>query len=137
MISYTFSSILWLTLIGLNLAISARLARMYRQDFDIRKLMFIIGLLMCINVYAIAIAGIESFLLARNILEWSPLPLLLAFILTSLHERCKKGSAKCYKFFLTGTAFSIVMFFVPPAVSFSQPVLLAGLTFASLLSIVQ
>ena len=135
MISYTFSSVLWIILIGLDLALSARLARMYRRDSDIRKLMFIIGLLMFINVYAIAIVGIDSFSLARNILEWSPLPLLLAFILTSLLERRKPDSNKFYKFFMAGTAFAIVMFFVPAAANLSQPVLVAGLALAILVSI--
>jgi PAS domain S-box-containing protein len=137
MISNTFSSILWITLIGLDLAISARLARMYRRDSDIRKLMFIIGLLMCISLYVIAIIGIEGFSQAKNILEWTTLPLLLAFILTSLHERFNLDSNKCYKIFMTGTVSTIFLFAIPTSADFSQPFLIAGLTIAILLSVVQ
>jgi PAS domain S-box-containing protein len=118
-------------------AISARLARMYRRDSDIRKLMFIIGLLMCINLYAVAIIGIESFSLAKNILEWATLPLLLAFILTSLRERFNLDSKKCYKIFMTGTVLTIFLFAIPTSADFSQPFLMAGLTIAILLSVVQ
>jgi PAS domain S-box-containing protein len=137
MISNTFLLILWTTVIGLDLIISIRLARMYRRDSDIRKLMFIIGLIMCINFYATALLGIESFPLARNISEWALLPLLLAFILTSLHERFKLDSSKCYKIFMAGTILTIVLFIIPQADSVSQALLLAGLAFAILLSIVQ
>jgi PAS domain S-box-containing protein len=137
MISHELSLILWIALIGLDLAISIVLARKYRRDFDIRKLMFIIGLLMCINVYAIAIAGIESFPQAGNILGWSPLPLLLAFIFTSLHERFGLNSNTCYKFFIFGTVLTIALFVVPMPANSSQPFLLAGVIFGVLLSIVE
>ena len=137
MISYTISSMLWIALIGLDLAISIILSRMYRRDSDIRKIMFIIGLLFCTNVYAVAIIGIESFPQARKILNWSSLPLLLAFILTSLHERINLDSNKCFKFFIIGTVLTIVLFIIPLPVNLSQPFLLAGLIFAILLSIFQ
>jgi PAS domain S-box-containing protein len=137
MISNEWSLSLWIALIGLDLAISTVLARKYRRDFDIRKLMFIIGLLMCINVYAIAILGIESFPQAENILGWSPLPLLLAFIFTSLHERFGLDSKTCYKFFILGTVLTIILFFIPMQTNFSQPFLLAGLTLAVSLCIIE
>jgi PAS domain S-box-containing protein len=137
MISNILSLMLWFTLIVLDLMISIRLARMYRRDSDFRKLMIIIGLIMCIGFYAAASLGIENFPLARNISEWALFPILLAFILTSLHERFKLDSSKCYKIFITGTILAIVYLFIPQADRFSQVFLLAGLAFAILLSIVQ
>jgi PAS domain S-box-containing protein len=137
MISYIWSLVFWTALIGLDLAISIVLAQKYRRDFDIRKIMFIIGLLMCINVYVIAVTGIESFPQARNILGWSPLPLLLAFIFTSIHERFSLDSKTCYKFFMFGTALTIVLSIFPLPAGSSQPVLLAGVIFAVVLSIVE
>jgi len=137
MISISFTLILWATLMGLDLAISILLARMYRRDSDVRKLMFIIGLLFCLNIYAIAIVGVNSFPQANNILEWSPLPLLLAFMFTSLHERFNVDSRKCYRFFMIGIVLTIVLFIIPLPANSSAPFLLAGLAAALLLMLAQ
>jgi PAS domain S-box-containing protein len=137
MITHMFSAALWIILIALDVAISARLAKMYRKDSDTRKLMFIIGLLMCINVHVTAIVGIDSFPIATNISNWAPLPIILAFIFSTLHEKCRPDPTRCYKIFLTGTALTIIMFFVPPAIDFSQPVISAGLVLAAVLTLAQ
>ena len=137
MISYIFPSTLWSILIGLDFTISIRLARMYRRDNDIRKLMFIIGLIMFIHVYAIAIIGAESFSLARNMLEWSPIPLLLAFIFTSSHDVFNVDAKKCYRYFIIGTVVTIILFVIPIPNNSSQPFLITGTVLAVVLSIVQ
>ena len=137
MISFSFTLMLWGALIGLDLSISILLARMYRRDSDIRKLMFIIALLFCLNIYAIAIVGANSFPQANNILEWAPLPLLLAFIFTSLHERFNVDVRKCYRFFMIGVFLTIVLFIVPLPVNSSPPILLVGLAVALTLMFVQ
>lgn len=136
MIPYLFSSILWAALIALDLIITRKLYSMYRRDNDLQKLMFTIGLLICMPVYALAIVGIDSFPLARNVFDWSPLPILLAFGYTLLNDRFSLDIKKCYKLFLVGTAFTVALFFFSPS-NISMPFLLAGLIFAMFLSVVQ
>ena len=129
-------SILWVTLISLDLMIARKLFGMYRKDGDIQKIMFTIGLLTCMPVYALAIMGISSFPFATSIFDWSSLPILLAFIFTLLGNRFNLDLKKSFKLFLAGTFLTFVLFFLPLQ-NVSLFVLLSGLAFAIFLSILQ
>ena len=136
MIPYLFSSILWIGLIALDLLLARKLCSMYHKDGDLRKFMFAIGLLMCTPVYALAIVGIDSFPFSRNIFDWSPLPVLMAFGYTLLCDRFKIDLQKCYKIFSVGTVFTVGLFFFSPP-NISTPFLLTGLIFTIILSVDQ
>ena len=98
--------------------------------------MFTIGLPMCIPVYTLAITGINISILSRNIFDWSPLPVLLAFIFILLYDKFTLNPSKITKIFLLGTALTIGLFFVPLPIS-STPLLITGLIFANILAILQ
>ena len=136
MIDYLYSSILWVILIGLDFLVARRLFFMYRKDRDLRKLMFAIGLATCTPVYFLAFAGIDSFPFSRSIFDWSPLPILLAFVFTLLNERLNLSLKNCFWLFLGGTALTFGLFFLPLP-NLSTPFLIAGLIFAIFLGILQ
>ena len=137
MIPALVSSILWTMLIATDIAIAIRLGRLYRQDSDKRKLMFICGLLLCSFAYFAAILGIDSFPLSRTIFEWCPLPIEFAFILSILNDRFKNNVGKFFNGFLIVMAATIGLFFVPLPPLTSTYVLITGMTFLIVLAIVQ
>jgi PAS domain S-box-containing protein len=133
---YLVSSILWSALCVLNIFIATRMALMYKKDHDLRKLMFVIGLLIISNIYIMAIIGIDGFTFSRRIFDWCTLPLLSAFIFSLLHDRFSTGLNKTFKVFLLSVTFTFLIFFVPLDIS-AIPILTTGLIFALLLAIVQ
>jgi PAS domain S-box-containing protein len=136
MVAPFYFSILWAGLITLDLLIATRLFSLYQNDHDVRKLMFTIGLLMCTPIYVLAIVGIDSSPLARSIFDWSPLPVLLAFLFTLLNDRFKLDLKNCFRLFTVGTSLTFVLFFAPLQ-NASLPVLGVGVIFAILLSLLQ
>src|SRR4030067_3220478 len=110
--TFLFSSIFWGVLIALDLLIARRLVLMYQKDRDVQKLMFIIGLLMCTPVYAFAATGIDRLPIARSVFDWSPLPVLLAFLVTLLSDKFSLDSKKCFRLFVLGTFLTFGLFFV-------------------------
>lgn len=133
---YVISTPLWSILIAFDFLISIKLFLMYKKDSDIRKIMFITGLLACVPIYLVAIIGTNSSQLAENILNWSPLPILLAFILALLCNRLNLDSKKCFKYFILGFIFFLALVLCPVSIN-SPPFLLAGFIFAVSLSLLQ
>ena len=68
------------SLVVLNGIISVRLALMYRKDYDKRKLMFIIGLLLTSHAFLASIQGTNNSSLLRQVFEWCPLPMVFGFL---------------------------------------------------------
>src|SRR5665647_1403504 len=134
--AFSFYKILWVALIILDLILARKLFKMYQKDNDVQKLMFTIGLLMCMPVYALAILGINNFPLSINVFGWSPLPILLAFIFTMLYERFNLELKKIFKLYVFGVLLTFVLFFVPLQ-SMSLLILLSGGVIAIFLSILQ
>ena len=135
-IPYLYSSILWVCLIALDVVIARRLFILYREDLDLRKLMFTIGLLMCTPIYAVAIIGINSSTLAENVFGWSVVPIFLAFLFNLLNESVRLNLGKCYSVFLAGTVVTIALYFFAPPNAF-WPFLLAGFVFVAILAVAQ
>lgn len=133
MIDPFISSILWLTLVAVDVIISIRLALMYRKDYDKRKLMFIIGLSLTSFTYIVAIYGINSSALARRVFEWCPTPIMFAFIFSIFNDRFNFSLTKYYKVFLAIVATTISLFFIPFPFP-SALVLLPGVVFAVFLA---
>lgn len=129
-------SIFWTALIAIDLILARKLFKMYQKDSDVQKLMFTIGLLMCMPVYALAILGINSFPFAINIFSWSPLPILLAFIFTLMGDRFNLDLKHIFKLYFAGVILTFVLFFVPLK-DISLIFLLSGGAFAIFLSILQ
>ncbi|MGA2664871.1 MAG: PAS domain S-box protein [Nitrososphaerales archaeon] len=136
MIPYLYSSILWGCLIALDLVIARRLFVLYREDLDLRKLMFTIGLLMCTPIYAVAIIGINSSTLANNVFGWSVIPIFLAFLFDLLNQIVHLNLRKFYNVFLAGTIVTIALYFFAPPNAF-WPFILAGFVFAAVLAVAQ
>ena len=136
MIAPFLSSIFWATLFVVDVFISARLALMYRQDFDIRKLMFIIGLILTSLTYVVAIQGIGSSPLSRRVLEWCPLPIMFAFIFSIFNDRFNPNLIKYYKIFLCIVAVTVSLFFIHLPFP-SALILLPGVTFTVILAFYQ
>ena len=113
MIDSFVSSIFWTTLVVLDAVISIRLALMYRRDYDTRKLMFIIGLIITSQTYIVTMYGITSSPIARRIFEWCPLPILFAFIFSILNDRFSINLTKYYRLFLGVVAVTIAFFLFP------------------------
>lgn len=107
---------------------------MHRGDGDYRKLMFAIGLLMCIPLYAVAIVGLDTSVVTRQIFEWTALPMLLAFIFTLLNERVEIHPKLYLTIFISATALTFVSFIVPDYFS-SVPFMAFGVAFASILAV--
>jgi len=112
------------------------MALMYKKDHDLRKLMFVIALLIISNIYIMAIIGLDRFTFSRRIFDWCIIPLLSAFILSLLHDRFSTELNKTFKVFLLCVFFTFLFFFVPLDISV-LPILTTGLIFALLLAIVQ
>lgn len=136
MIDYLFASILWALLIGIDLIISTRLALMYRKDHDLQKLMFGIGLLFVMQTYIMVICGLETSFFSRKVFEWCSLPILFAFILSTVNTKFKLCMSKCFGIFLTVTTITIMLFFIPINIP-SLPVLLTALFFALIFTSLQ
>jgi signal transduction histidine kinase len=136
MIDYIIASILWIILVAIDLIVSIRLALMYKQDHDPRKLMFGIGLLFVMHTYVFPVYGLDSFTFSRRIFEWCSLPILFAFILSAANAQFKMSMSKCFNTFLAVTTLTIILFFIPLSVP-SFPVLLTGLFFALILTFFQ
>jgi len=129
-------SIFWVTLVALNGAISLKLALMYRKDYDKRKLMFIIGLLLTSQTYIVVMQGINSTPLMRRVFEWCPLPLVFAFLFSIFSDRFNLNPSKCYKIFLGVVAITIGLFFVPLPFP-SMLILFPAVFFSLILAFVQ
>ncbi len=106
-------SIFWMSLVALNGVISVKLALMYRKDYDKRKLMFIIGLILTSQTYIVVMQGLNSSPLMRRVFEWCPLPLVFAFLFSVLNDRFDVNLSKCYRVFLGVVAVTISLFFIP------------------------
>ncbi|MCW4024116.1 MAG: PAS domain S-box protein [Candidatus Bathyarchaeota archaeon] len=113
MIPFFYSLLLWGAIITLDFAVAIKIFLLYRKDKDTRKLMFTIGLLICSGIYILAAIGVGNTFFEKNVFYWSPLPILLAFILTLLDNRFFIGNKKIFPVFLLGTAISVALFFVP------------------------
>ena len=136
MVVSSFYPLFWLVLIALDVIVARKLFIMYRKDGDVQKIMFAVGLLMCMPIYALAIIGINSFPYSINVFSWSALPILLAFIFTILGDTFSFDLKKAFRLFIVGTLLTFVLFFVPLQ-SFSLMFLFAGGAFAIFLSIFQ
>jgi two-component system, sporulation sensor kinase A len=128
--------IFWIILIAIDIIIASNLFWFYRKDKDPRKLMFSIGVLICTCIYVLAVTGIGSSQIAKNIFYWSPLPIELAFIFVFLDSRFHIGLKNSLNLFLIGTILSIALFFVPFTIN-SLPVIATGALIASVLAILQ
>ncbi len=106
-------SIFWASLVALNGVISVKLALMYRKDYDKRKLMFIIGLILTSQTYIVVMQGPSNSDLLRRVFEWCPMPLVFAFLFSVLNDRFDFNLSKYYKIFLGIVAVTISLFFIP------------------------
>jgi PAS domain S-box-containing protein len=113
MIPPIYSLLLWSAITAIVFALAGKLFLLYLKDNDARKLIFTIGLLICSFIYILAAIGVGDSYIERNIFYWSPLPIVLAFILTLLDNRFCIGDKKILQAFLIGTAISVALFFVP------------------------
>ena len=108
---------------------------MYRKDGDSRKVMFAIGLLMCIPLYVFTILGIDNSLLPKNIFYWSPLTIILAFIYTLLSEIFSSKLKKYKNLFLLGTVLTVALYFIPYPID-SSVFLISGVAFVTVLAFI-
>jgi PAS domain S-box-containing protein len=129
-------SVFWTSLIALNGVISLKLALMYRKDYDKRKLMFIIGLVLTSQTYIVVMQGPHNSDLLRRVFEWCPLPLVFAFLFSVFGDRFKLDLSKCYKIFLGVVAVTISLFFVPLPFP-SMLILFPAVIFSLVLAFVQ
>ncbi|MDG6223818.1 MAG: PAS domain S-box protein [Candidatus Bathyarchaeota archaeon] len=136
MIDSFLLSILWISLVGLNGLISVRLALMYRKDYDKRKLMFIIGLILTSHAYLASLQGINSSPLMRRVFEWCSLPLVFAFLFSVFNDRFNLDLSKCYKIFLGLVTVTIGLFFIPLPFP-SMIILFPGVIFSLILAFTQ
>ena len=129
-------TVFWVSLVVMNCAISVRLALMYRKDYDKRKLMFIIGLVLTSHTFIVTLQGINSSPLLRRVFEWCPLPIVFAFLFSVLNDRFDLNLSKCYKVFLGVVAVTIGLFFIPLPFP-SMLILFPGVMFSLVLAFVQ
>lgn len=140
MVPQLIASVLWITLIIIDIVLARNLFLNYRKDLDIQKLMYSAGLLLCIPIYIVAMSGIIDTVLASNILVLSPVGILVAYLYALLSERFNLSYDK-YKFpyiscFLIITVVAVELFFAPLPID-ALPVVLSGAIFASILAIIQ
>jgi PAS domain S-box-containing protein len=135
LIATEISTIFWAALIGIDIIISYRLGSLYRKDKDKRKIMFLVGLLLCSLTYIAAILGIYSSTIATSVYGWSSLPILCAYIFVLSSDIWGKSLLPpFYKIFLAICAATGILFFITLPSIVPQFVLVSGMTFAFLLA---
>ena len=132
-----YYSIFWVLLIIVDCLVARKLLILYKKDHDTQKIMFAIGLLMCVPFNSVAIFGLSNSLyLASNIIEWAPLPILLSLLFFLLSERFNLNLARCFRVFILGVLITSSLFFIPYFIE-SRIVLYSGLIFICVLAILQ
>ncbi len=135
MLDILLSNSLWGILIAVDIILSIELSLNFKKDHDLRKVMFVFGLLFVMQTYFIAIVG-NSTIVAQRIFQWCTLPILTAFVITLLNTIFKINLKKCFYVFVGIMAATISLFIIPQSIS-SMPFLLTGLFFALILAAIQ
>ena len=130
-----YQSIFWLILIIVDLLVARKILILYKKDKDLQKIMFAIGVLMCIPINFVAAVGASRSLhLVSNIYEWAPLPILLSFLFFLLSEKFNLNIIRCFKVFILGVSITFGMFFLPFVLD-ARIILYSGLVTISVLEI--
>jgi PAS domain S-box-containing protein len=140
MIPYIIYCTLWAVLVALDVLLARTLFLNYRKDGEVRKFMYAVGLLQCIQIYVLAIVGINASVLTRNIFALSPTGIIVAYLYALINERFNLDRDRYKPFyipcFLAGLALTAALYFVPFTID-AEPFLIAGVIFAVILAVFQ